>query len=93
MTIRKLAAALTMLLALTACGSDTYESVSKDLDELMAGQVSLTTDDKAQVMALREKGAQLHSEGKAEESVKALNQARDIIQRAKDAALIGKSDG
>jgi hypothetical protein len=93
MKVRQFAAVLAVLLALAACGSDTYESVSKDLDELMAGQVSLTTEDKAQVMALREKGAQLHSDGKAEESVKALTQARDIIQRAKDAALIGKSDG
>lgn len=93
MTLRQFAAALAMLLALAACGTDTYESVSKDLDELMAGQDVLTAEDKARVMALREEGAQLHGDGKIEDSVKALTQARDIIQRAKDAALLGKSDG
>lgn len=93
MTGRHLVAAFAVVLALAACAEDTYESVSKDIDELIAEQVPLTTEDKAQVMTLREQGEQLQREGKAEDSVSALQQARDIIERARDADLLRKSEG
>jgi hypothetical protein len=93
MTIRQLAAGLFIVLALAACGTDTYESVSKDIDELMAENVPLTAESKAQVMSLREQAERLQQEGKTEDSVAALKQARDIIEYAKDADLLRKSEG
>jgi hypothetical protein len=36
MTGRHFAAALTIIIALAACADDSYESVSKDIDQLMA---------------------------------------------------------
>jgi hypothetical protein len=93
MTGRNFFAAFAIVLALTACADDTYESVSKDIDQLMAEQIPLTTEAEAEIMTLREQGEQLQREGKTEDSVSALKQARDIIEKAKDADLLRKSEG
>ena len=86
-------AALAMALALAACGADSYESLSEDIDKLMAEQIPMSADDKAQVMSLRERAEQLHGDGKSEESVEALKQARRIFEMAEDAELLRKSEG
>lgn len=93
MTGRQFFAAFAIVLALAACADDTYESVSKDIDQLMAEQIPLTTEAEAEIMTLREQGEQLQREGKTEDSVSALKQARDIIEKAKDADLLRKSEG
>lgn len=93
MTGRHFVAAFAIVLALAACADDTYESVSKDIDQLMAEQIPLTTEAEAQIMTLREQGEQLQREGKTEDSVSALKQARDIIEKARDADLLRKSEG
>jgi hypothetical protein len=93
MTCRHFVAALATILVLAACGTDTYESVSKDIDELIAEQVPLTAKAQAQVMTLREQGEQLQRDGKIDESIKALKQALSIIEKAKDAELLRKSEG
>jgi hypothetical protein len=42
---------------------------------------------------LREQAEQLNQEGKADESVAALKKARELIEHARDADLIRKSEG
>jgi hypothetical protein len=93
MTGRHFAAALTIIIALAACADDSYESVSKDIDQLMAEQVPLTAEYQAKIASLREQAEQLNQEGKADESVAALKKARELIEHARDADLIRKSEG
>lgn len=93
MTLKRLFSILTMVLALAACGSDTYESVSEDVDELLSKQIPLTTEDSARITSLRESAEQLHRDGNSEDSVKALKEARKIIEKARDADLLRKSEG
>jgi len=84
---------LAMTLALAACGTDTYESVSEDLDKLQAKEISLTAEDSAGVTALRATAEELHRDGKSEDAVQALKEARRIIESAQDADLLRKSEG
>ncbi len=93
MTAKHIAAALAMVLALVACGTDTYESVSKEINELAAKEIPMTVEDQAQFALLREQGEEFQRAGKTEESIKALKQALQIIEMAQDAELLGKSDG
>jgi hypothetical protein len=80
-------------LALIACSGTDYVSVSKEVDQLLAKDIGLTAEDRTKVMALREQGERLQQEGKAQESLDALKQARKILQQAKDADLLRKSEG
>jgi hypothetical protein len=82
-----------MVLVLAACGADSYESLSEDIDTLLAEQIPMSADDKARIMSLREQAEQLHGDGKSEESVEALKQARRIFEAAEDAELLRKSEG
>ena len=95
MGYRKFVAALitVLALALVACADDSYESVSKEIDQLMTQSTFLTDEDKTRIMALRDQAEQLQQAGKTDESVSALKQARQIIKTAKDADLIRKSEG
>lgn len=93
MTCRQLVATLVTVLALIGCADDSYESVSREIDQLMAEQIILSDQDKTRVTALRDQAEQLKQAGKTDESVSALKQAREIIQTAKDADLIRKSEG
>lgn len=90
---RHLIVLLNLGLALIACSGADYASVSKEVNQLLAKDVGLTAEDKTKVMALRDEGERLHQEGKTQESVEALKQARKILQRAKDADLLRKSEG
>ena len=80
-------------LALAACSDDSYESMSKEIDQLMTQEIFLTDEDKSRITALRDQAEQLQQAGKSKESVSALKQAREIIKTAKDADLIRKSEG
>ncbi len=80
-------------MGLLACSGTDYASVSKEVNEMLAKDVALTAEDKTKVMALRAEGERLHQEGKTQESLEALKQAREILQRAKDADLLRKSEG
>lgn len=93
MTGSHLAAALTIIMALAACADDSYESVSKDIDQLMAERIPLTAEYQAKIATFREQAEQLKQEGKADESVAALKKARELIEYARDAELIRKSEG
>lgn len=93
MTTRHLIPLLSISLALIACSGTDYVSVSKEVDQLLAKDIGLTAEDRTKVMALREQGERLQQEGKAQESLDALKQARKILQQAKDADLLRKSEG
>ena len=93
MGYKKFVAALITVLALVACADDSYESVSREIDQLMTQGIFLTDEDKTRIMALRDQAEQLQQAGKTDESVSALKQARQIIKTAKDADLIRKSEG
>ena len=84
---------LNLGLALIACSGTDYASVSKEVNGLLAKDIGLIAEDKTKVMALREEGERLHKEGKTQESLEALKRAREILQRAKDADLLRKSEG
>ena len=93
MGCKKFIAALITVLALVACADDSYESVSREIDQLMTQGIFLTDEDKTRITALRDQAEQLQQAGKTDESVSALKQARKIIRTAKDADLIRKSEG
>jgi polyhydroxyalkanoate synthesis regulator phasin len=90
---RQLVAAIVTVLALGGCADDSYESVSKEIDQLMTQGIFLSEEDKTRITALRNQAEQLQQAGKADESVSALKQARKIIETAKDADLLRKSEG
>lgn len=91
--IRRILSIVVVALTLAACGSDTYESVSKDIDDLLASGVQLTAEDSARVENLRATAEQLHGQGKSEDSIQALKEARQLIETTKDADLLRKSEG
>lgn len=93
MKTRHLITLLSLSVALVACSGTDYASVSKEVTQLLAKDIGLTAEDKTKVMALRERSERLRQEGKQQESLEALKQARQILQRAKDADLLRKSEG
>jgi hypothetical protein len=80
-------------LSIAACSGDSYESVTREINALLQKDISMPTQDKDKVMQLRSEGERLHKDGKTQESLEALKQAREILQRAKDADLLRKSEG
>ena len=90
---RHFAAALIIITALAGCADDSYESVSKEIDQLMAEKIPLTAEYQAKIATLRDQAEQLKQEGKTDESVAALKKARELIEYARDADLIRKSEG
>lgn len=87
------AVVVSIALALAACTADSYESLMQDVNELLRKDISISTEDKDKVTQLRSEGERLHKDGKTQESLEALKQARQILQRAKDADLLRKSEG
>jgi hypothetical protein len=53
----------------------------------------MPAQDKDKVMQLHSEGERLHKDGKTQEPLQALRQAREILQRGKDADLLRKSEG
>ncbi len=91
---RSLAAVIVCVaLAVAACTADSYEAVMQDVNDLLQKDISIPAEDKDKVMQLRSEGERLHKDGKTQESLEALKQARQILQRAKDADLLRKSEG
>ena len=80
-------------LAFAACTADSYESLMQDVNELLQKDISIAADDKDKVLQLRSEGERLHKDGKTQASLEALKRARQILQRAKDADLLRKSEG
>lgn len=80
-------------LAIAACSSDSYESVTQDVNALLQKDISIPAEDRNKVMELRSAGERLHKDGKTRESLEALKQARQILEKAKDADLLRKSEG
>jgi len=93
MIIRRFFSVAIILLAVTACSSESYESVSEEIDALLAKPVPISADDKARMTSLREEAEKLHRDGKTADALNALTKARAIIHKARDAELLGKSDG
>ncbi len=87
------AVVVSIALALAACTADSYESLMQDVNELLQKDISIPAEDKDKVMQLRSEGERLHKDGKTQESLEVLKQARQILQRAKDADLLRKSEG
>ena len=92
MTFGRLVSVLVLSLVLAGCG-DSYESLTKEVSEMAAKNLPMSDAERAQVESLREQGEEMQQDGKTEEAVAALKQARDILQKAADAELLGKSDG
>lgn len=90
---RYLITVLSLVLTLAACSGNDYASVSEEVNQLLAKDIGLTAEDRSKVMALREQGERLRQEGKAQESLESMKQARQILKRAKDADLLRKSEG
>jgi Tfp pilus assembly protein PilN len=93
--MKQLLAAVTVavVLSIVACSDDSYESVAQEINALLQKDISMPAQDKDKVMQLRSEGERLHKDGKTQESLEALKQAREILQRAKDADLLRKSEG
>ena len=93
MALRRFLSVLVLSMVLVGCSSDSYESLTKEVSEMASKQLPMSDADRARVESLREQGEQMQQDGKTEEAVAALKQARDILQKAADAELLGKSDG
>lgn len=93
MALRRFLSVLVLSMVLVGCSSDSYESLTKEVSEMASKQLPMSDADRARVESLREQGEQMQQDGKTEEAVAALKQARDILQKAVDAELLGKSDG
>lgn len=93
--MKQLLAAVTVavVLSIVACSDDSYESVAQEINALLQKDISMPTQDKDKVMQLRSEGERLHKDGKTQESLEALKQARQILRKAKDADLLRKSEG
>lgn len=93
MSRRTTAAVMAIVLLLAGCGTDTYDSVSEEIDDLMTQEIPLSAEDRARIMSLRERAGRLRTSGESEQAVGALKQARQIIKNAADADLLRKSEG
>ena len=93
--MKQMLAAVTVavVLSIVACSDDSYESVAQEINALLQKDISMPAQDKDKVMQLRSEGERLHKDGKTQESLKALKQARQILRKAKDADLLRKSEG
>ena len=93
--MKQLLAAVTVavVLSIVACSDDSYESVAQEINALLQKDISMPAQDKDKVMQLRGEGERLRKDGKTQESLEALKQARQILRKAKDADLLRKSEG
>jgi hypothetical protein len=87
------AVTVAVVLSIVACSDDSYESVAQEINALLQKDISMPAQDKDKVMQLRSEGERLHKDGNTQGSLEALRQAREILQRAKDADLLRKSEG
>ena len=77
-----------ILLAVTACSSESYESVSEEIDALLAKPVPISADDKARMTSLREEAEKLHRDGKTADALNALSKEhREALLGSVDEAL------
>ena len=82
-----------VVLSIVACSDDSYESVAQEINALLQQDIPMPAQDKDKVMQLRGEGERLRKDGKTQESLEALKQARQILRKAKDADLLRKSEG
>ena len=93
--MKQMLAAVTVAVVLStaACSDDSYESVAQEINALLQQDIPMPAQDKDKVMQLRGEGERLRKDGKTQESLEALKQARQILRKAKDADLLRKSEG
>ncbi|MDX1576775.1 MAG: hypothetical protein R3285_11320 [Kiloniellales bacterium] len=79
MIVRTLAAAAVVALLSAPALAGQCPAMIGQIDAALASTPGLSDDVKAEVVALRDKGEQLHNEGKHDESVETLQQAMDML--------------
>ena len=79
MILRTLAAATVVAFLAAPAMASQCPSMISQIDAALASTPGLSDDVKAEVVALRDKGEQLHDEGKHDQSVETLQQAMDLI--------------
>ncbi|RME95415.1 MAG: hypothetical protein D6773_18415 [Alphaproteobacteria bacterium] len=93
--IRKLLIALTLgtSLALGGClGESSPAETLTQIEELQAKKFDMTQEQKTRVAELVAKGKTALEAGNSEAASTALNEALEILKRARDAALFNKAD-
>lgn len=92
MNFRRFVVMAGLLAALTACGQGVPEQMDK-IDKMLQTQIPMAPEDRARVESLRAEGERLFKEGKGDDAIKALKEAKKMLEKAADANLLNKSDG
>ena len=79
MIMRTLAAAAVVALLSSPVLASNCPALIGQIDSALASTPGLSDDAKAEIVALRDKGEQLHNEGKHDESVETLQQALQML--------------
>ena len=79
MLVRTLAAAAVVAFLSVPALASQCPSIIGQIDAALASTPGLSDDVKAEVVALRDKGEQLHNEGKHDQSVETLQQALQML--------------
>ena len=79
MFVRTLAAATLVAFLSAPALAGQCPALIGQIDAALAADPGLSDDVKAEVVALRDKGEQLHDEGKHDQSVETLQQALDLL--------------
>lgn len=77
--MKKALSVLILVLASTVAFASQCPTDMAAIDEHLAGNPELSEEQLSQVEKLRQKGEQLHTEGKHQESVAALAEAKEIL--------------
>ena len=88
--------AISVLLAtftlLSACAEKDPAAMSKEVDEMLAKDYPMTEEQQDQITALTAQARELLAQGKAEDSIKAYDQALAVLKEVEDAAIFNKAD-
>jgi len=79
MLVRTLAAATVVAFLSVPALAGQCPAIIGQIDAALASTPGLSDDVKAEVVALRDKGEQLHNEGKHDQSVETLQQAMQLL--------------
>jgi hypothetical protein len=92
MISRRLVLLIVLVLSLAACGPAVPGEMAK-IDKILKTDLPMSPEDRARAENLRAEGERLYREGKGDDVLRLLQEAREIFQRAADANLFNKSDG
>jgi ribosomal protein L6P/L9E len=90
--MKKTLIAALFIAVLTACGADDPESQLSKIDELLADNHPLTTEQTSQITDAVANGKRLLAEGKNKEASTQFAAAIDVLEKAADADRFNKSE-